>query len=117
MKKHDENSVGKLLWKYIRENQVPIYDYLMKEQNSKEDMIREKITSSLDSKFRGGYSLKVGSHMNQFMVDYNIIRVLKDNMGFKSWSDISETEHGYCFKRYSSKTALPDWETTEEERY
>jgi hypothetical protein len=48
------------------------------------------------------------------MVDFDIIRILKNNMGYSSWSELSEVECAICFKNYSSKKALPDWNTEEE---
>ena len=116
MKRRVDNPVGKLLWEYIGLNLEHIHDHLMK-GGSTDEIIEEKITSWVDTKFNGGYSLRIGCHMDQFMVDYDIIRILKDEMGFRSWAELKEEERGHCFKRYSSKFTLPGWNTTEEERY
>jgi hypothetical protein len=35
-------------------------------------------------------------------------------MGFKSWSDMSELELGFCFKNHTSNKSLPDWNIKEE---
>ncbi len=86
----------------------------MKKNHNNEKAIKEKITAAVDSTFKNGYNHKVHSHLNQFMVDYNIIRILKNNMGYSSWSKLSELEHAICFKNYSSKKALPDCNTEEE---
>jgi hypothetical protein len=48
------------------------------------------------------------------MVDFDIIRILKNNMGYSSWSELSEAERAICFKNYSLKKALPDWNNEEE---
>jgi hypothetical protein len=48
------------------------------------------------------------------MVDYGIISVLKDHVGYKSWDDVSISERSYCFKNYTSKTSLPMWNTVQE---
>ncbi len=52
--------------------------------------------------------------LNRFMVDYDIIRVLKNHVGYKSLDDVSTTEREYCFKNYSSKSSLPMWNTVQE---
>ncbi len=39
---------------------------------------------------------------------------LKEEMGFKSWSDMSELELGFCFKNHTSNKSLPDWNIKEE---
>jgi hypothetical protein len=77
---------------------------------------KEKMTASVDATFKNGYSLKPDTHLNQFMVDYDIICVLKEKMGFRSWSDMSELEKGFCFKNHTSNKSLPDW-NIEEEKY
>ncbi len=74
------------------------------------------MTASVDAAFKNGYSLKLDTHLNQFMVDYGIIWVLKEEMGFRSWSDMSELELGFCFRNYTSNKSVPDW-TIEEEKY
>ncbi len=86
----------------------------MNRNHNNEKAIKEKITAAVDSTFKNGYNLKVHSHLNQFMVDYNIISILENNMGYSSWSELSEVERAICFKNYSSKIALPDWNTEEE---
>jgi hypothetical protein len=48
------------------------------------------------------------------MVNYDIIRVLKNYIGYKSWDDVLITEREYCFKNYSSKSGLPMWNTDQE---
>ncbi len=48
------------------------------------------------------------------MVDYDIIRVLKNHIGYKSWDEVSMTEREYCFKNYSPQSGLPMWNTVEE---
>ncbi len=72
------------------------------------------MTASVDAAFKNCYSLKLNTHLNQFMVGYNIVCVLKDEMGFKSWSDMSELELGFCFRNQTSKKSLPDWNIEEE---
>ncbi len=86
----------------------------MNKNHNIEKAIKEKITAAVDSTFKKGYNLKVHSHLNQFMVDYDIIRILKNYMGYLSWSELSEVERAICFNNYSSKKALPDWNTEEE---
>jgi hypothetical protein len=48
------------------------------------------------------------------MVDYDIIRVLKNHVGYKSWDEVSITEREYCFKNYNPKSGLPMWNTVQE---
>jgi hypothetical protein len=72
------------------------------------------MTASVDAAFKNGYSLKLNTYLNQYMIDYDIVCVLKEEMGFGSWSDMSELELGFCFRNHTSKKNLPDWNIKEE---
>ncbi len=78
------------------------------------EAVQEKITSSVDTAIENGYSLKFSTHLDWFMVNYEIICVLRDEMGCKGWHDLSEVELSNCFKTISSGEKLPDWNIEEE---
>ena len=52
------------------------------------------------------------------MVDYDIIRVLKDNIGYKSWEEVGQDNMKKCFRDYNSDNFenLSLW-GIEQERY
>jgi hypothetical protein len=50
------------------------------------------------------------------MVDYDIIHILKEYVGYTSWSNVPLSERGYCYCGYNSKTILPEWHI-EKEKY
>ena len=54
--------------------------------------------------------------LNRFMVDYYIIQILKEYVGYTSRTEVLMTERGYCFRGYNAKTVLPEWDV-EEEKY
>lgn len=115
MKKRENNPVGVLLLDYLKDNAQGLYNHLMNGSVS-EDLAAEKLTNDIDAQFNGGYSITSNNWLNHFMVDYDIIRILKDYVGYTSWSDVPTSERGYCYRGYNSKTPLPDW-NIEEERY
>jgi hypothetical protein len=86
---------------------------LLDEPTSQQGSNKGKITAE-DSTFKNGYSLKLSTHLNQFMVNYDIIRILKTKMGSNCWTDLTEVEYGFCLKNYTPKKGLPDWNTEEE---
>ncbi len=86
---------------------------MMREYHSQEAG-QEKMTASVDAVFKNGYSFKFNTYLNQYMVDYDIVCVLKEEMGFRSWFDMSELELGFCFRNRTSKKNLPDWNIKEE---
>jgi hypothetical protein len=77
-------------------------------------LVGEKLTNNMDAQFSGGYSISSNDWLNHFMVDYDIIRILKDYVGYTSWSDVPLSERGYCYRGYNSKTILPEWHIEEE---
>jgi hypothetical protein len=50
------------------------------------------------------------------MVDYDILCILKEYVGYTSWSDVPMSERGMCYCNYNSKSFLPKWDI-EEEKY
>lgn len=115
MKKREKNPVGALLLDYLKDNAQGLYNHLMNGSFS-EDLVAEKLTNDMDAQFNGGYSISSNNWLNHFMVDYDIIRILKDYVGYTSWSDVPISERGYCYRGYNSKIQLPDWQI-EEEKY
>ena len=73
----------------------------------------ETLTNDLDAQFHGGFTINNHAWLNRFMVDYDIIRVLKTHVGYQSWDDVPITERSYCYKNSTSKTSLPMWNTVQ----
>jgi hypothetical protein len=74
----------------------------------------ESLTNDIDGQFHGGFTINTNAWLNRFMVDYVIIRVMKNHVGYISWDDVPTTEMEYCYKNYTSKTSLPMWITVQE---
>ncbi len=79
------------------------------------DLVGEKLTNNTDAQFSGGYSICSNDWLNHFMVDYDIICILKDYVGYTSWSNVPLSKRDYCYRGYISKTVLPEWHIEEEE--
>ncbi len=87
----------------------------MDENHNDEKALKEKITAAVDAVFKNGLNIRYHCHLNQFMVDYDIIRVLRNDMGYSAWAELTDVECVICCKKYSNKkTALPDWNIEEE---
>lgn len=114
MKARIHNPIGPILFNHCEREEEGILNYLMEKNHNDEEATKEKMTAAVDSTFKHGYNLKVHSKLNQFMVDYDIIRILKSNMGYSSWAEVSDTERAICFKNYSRNKVLPDWNIEEE---
>ncbi len=115
MKKQSKNPIGILLLDHLKDHAQGLYNHLMNGSVSK-DLVGEKLTNNMDAQFSGGYSISSNDWFNHFMVDYDIIRFLKDYVGYTSWSDVPLSERGYCYRGYNAKTILPEWHI-EEEKY
>ncbi len=116
MKKRDLQPVGTALFKHLQVEEQHIFEYFNTQYHNNEKAIIQKMTDSIDAVFKNGFNVRMHSHLNQFMVDYDIIRVPRDNMGYSSWGDLSETELDLCFKNYTTtkNRSLPDWNIEEE---
>ncbi len=75
MKKHQSNPVGPLVLKHLKEHVEGLYTYLMSD-NLTEDAEAKKITDDLDKHF-GVFIVKWNDSLDHWMVDYNIIHILK----------------------------------------
>jgi hypothetical protein len=82
MKAHTHNPLGPILFEHCQKKKEGIFNHFMNKNHNNEEAIEEKMTVAVDSTFKNGYNLKVHSHLDQFMVDYNIIHILKNNMGY-----------------------------------
>ncbi len=102
LKARKHNPMGFLIWKYCEQNEEAICNYMMREYHSQE------AGASVDAALKNGYSFKLNTYFNQYMGDYDIVLVLKEEMVFRSWSDMSELELGFCFRNHTSKKNLPD---------
>lgn len=113
MKKREKNPVGVLLLDHLKDHAQGLYNHLMNGSLS-DDLAAEKLTNDIDAQFSGGYSISSNNWLNHFMVDYDIIRILKDYVGYTSWSEVPLSERAHCYRGYNSKTSLPDWNIFEE---
>ncbi len=115
MKKCYHNPIGETLFKHCEKEEHQIFEYFIDENHNDEKAIKEKMKAAMYASFKKGLNIRFHCHLNQYMVDYDIIHVLRYNMGYSSWSELPDVEHGICFKNYSNrKKALPDWNIKEE---
>ena len=112
MKKRETNQVGELLLDHLEYHAVRLYDHLLSKAGNL-DLVENKLTNDINSQFIGGYSMSRQNPLNRFMVDYDIIRILKEYVGYTSWTEALMTERGYCFRSNNTKTVLPDWDVEE----
>jgi hypothetical protein len=79
-------------------------------------LVEEKLINDINSVFRGGYTISTHNALNRFMVDYNIVCILKEYVGYTPWSDVQMNKRGYCYRNCNAKSSLPEWDV-EEEKY
>jgi len=115
MKKRDINPVGPLIVDFLKEHSTSLYEYLMKKKSNEAQLAKE-ITEDVDKHFRAGFVLHWNDYLNHWMVDYDIIRVLKGYVGYKSWADVPTKLRGLCYKNYHKNMTLPEWDQ-DQERY
>jgi hypothetical protein len=81
-----------------------------------EDLVAEDITVDIDKHFRAGFVVHWDDCLNHWMVDYDIIRVLKGYVGYSSWAEVPTKQRAHCYKNYNKKVTLPEWDI-DQERY
>jgi hypothetical protein len=81
-----------------------------------EELVAEVITDDIDKHFRSGFALHWDDHLNHWMVDHDIICILKSYVGYSSWTDVPTKQRELCYKNYNQNMTLPEWDI-EQERY
>ena len=83
-----KTSIGVLILEDLKETAEGLYRHLMKGDNKSEDLVAEKITQDIHEHFSGGYNIIWNNTLNHFLVDFDIIQILKNHIGYNSWCDI-----------------------------
>ncbi len=62
----------------------------MKGDNKSENSVAEKITQDINEHFSGGYNIIWNDTLNLFLVNFDVVQILKNHIGYNScsWSDI-----------------------------
>ncbi len=115
MKKRDINPIGPLVIDHIKEHASSFYEYLLKKKPN-EDLVAKNITDDIDKHFRVGFVLHWDDRLNHWMVDYDIIRILKCYVRYSSWTYVPTKQRELCYKNYNQNMTLPEWDI-EQERY
>ena len=115
MKKREKNPIGQLVIDHLKKHVEGLYNHLTKDEKD-EDLIADKITNDIHQHFLGGFNLIWNDTLNHWLVDYDIIQIMRTHMGYKSWDEISINQKELCYRGFTTKQKLPDW-NCEQERY
>ena len=115
MKKREINPIGPLVVEFLKEHATSLYDYPLRKKPN-EDIVAEDITDDIDKHFRVGFVTHWDDYLNHCMVDYDIIRILKNYLGYSSWKDVPLKQKELCYKNYTQNVTLPEW-NIDQERY
>ena len=83
MRKREINPIGPLVVEFLKEHALSLYSYLLKKRKN-EELVAEDITVDIDKHFRAGFVLHWDDCLNHWMVDYDIICVLKGYVKYSS---------------------------------
>ena len=115
MKKRENNPIGPLVVEFLKDHASSLYNYLLKKKPN-EELVAKDITDDIDKHFHAGFVTHWDDYLNHWMVDYDIIRILKEYAGYSSWSDVPMKQRGLCYKNYNQNATLPAWDI-DQERY
>jgi hypothetical protein len=108
MEKCDMNPIGPMVLEHLKNDHVDgLYRYFMKDKIDK-DPVGETLTEDIHKHFCGGFNLIWGDWLNRCMVDYDIICILKDYVGYSSWSDVPIQQMELCYQNFNNKFNLPE---------
>jgi hypothetical protein len=114
MKKCDDNLIGALILKDLKETTEGLYRHSMKGDTKNEDLVTEKITQDINQHSPGGYNTIWNDTLNHFLVDFHVIHILKNHIGYYSWSDVPMDQRELYYRGYNQKNTLPDWSVEQE---
>jgi hypothetical protein len=115
MKKRKINPIGPLVLEYLKDHASALYEYLLKKKQN-EELVTEDLTDDIDKHFCAGFALHWDDCLNHWMVDYNIICILKGYVGYSSWTNVPTKQRELCYRNYNQYVSLPEWDI-EQERY
>jgi hypothetical protein len=115
VKKQNMNPIGPLLLDYIKDNSLGLYKYFMKD-GIHEDLVAKKITNDIDQHFFGSHTLHWNNSLNHWLVNYDIIQILKFHVGYSSWIDMPNDHRQLCYINYKVNDEIPKW-NIKQERY
>ncbi len=114
MKKRDNNPIGALILEDLKETAEGLYKHLMKGDNKSEDLVAEKITQDINQHLSGGYNIIWNDTLNHFLMDFDIIWIPKNHIGYNTWSDVPMEQRELCYRGYNRKVTLPHWNIEQE---
>ncbi len=114
MKKCDINPIGALVLEDLQETAEGQYRHLMKGDNKSEVLVSKMITQDIDQHFSGGHNIIWNNTLNHFLVDFDIVQILKNPIGYNSWADIPMDQRELCYRNYNQMDTLPDWNIEQE---
>jgi hypothetical protein len=102
------NLIGPLLLDYLKDSSLGLHKFLMKD-GKHEDLVDEKITNNIDQHFSGSYTLYWNDSLNHWLVNYDIIQILKFHIGYSSLIDVPNDQRQLCYINYKVNDELPKW--------
>jgi hypothetical protein len=115
IKKREINPIGPLVLEYLKGHASALYEYLLKKKPN-EELVAKDLTDDIDKHLRAGFVLHWDDCLNHWMVGYNNIRILKEYVGYSSWTDVPSKQWELCYRNYNQNVTLPEW-NIEQERY
>jgi hypothetical protein len=98
-----------LLLEYLKDHALALYEYLLKKKPN-EELVTEDLTDDIDKHFHARFVLHQDDCLNHWMVDYDITCVLKEYVGYSSWTDMPSKQREHCYRNYNQNVTLPEWD-------
>ncbi len=109
MKKHEINPIEPLVLEYLKNHASALYEYLLK-MKPNEELVTKDLTDDTDKHFHAGFFSNWDDCLNHWMMDYDIICILKGYVGYSSWTDVPTKQKELCYRNYNQNVTLPEWD-------
>jgi hypothetical protein len=107
MKKCEINPIGPLVLEYLKYHASVLYEYLLKKKPN-EELVAKDPTDDIDKHFHAEFVLHWDDCLHHWMVDYDIIRILKEYVEYSSWTDMPSKQRELCYR--NQNVTLPEWD-------
>jgi hypothetical protein len=115
LKKCDKNPIRPFVLDHLKEKAEELYHHPIKDSTN-EDFIAEKITQDIDQLFSFGCNLFWNDTLNHWLVNFNIIQIQKNHMGYTYWKEVPMNQRELCYRGYIANNEHPCW-NIDQERY
>ncbi len=107
--------VGPMVLAYLKNHIDGLFKYFIKGKPNKES-VGVTLTKDIDKYCCRGYNFIRGDLLNRCIVDYDIIYILKNYVGYTLWSNVPHRQKQLCYRTFDNRFNLLAWDIKKESK-